>query len=271
MGGGRKSLVVGSLSPVLRERERQRACVVLEPSRIPGLRRRGRGAAPLVLLLASACVLYSPNTTPLEAPLQRVLKEPSLFSQLPQGEQTASIGDELFVLRRYVTGAVEEVALLAPPTLAPFPVRATWSRTHVYDGDDGHQLPVFTSEAYYNGAIGVILDNEDYLATRKPMVQVAGAKRGRRWSIAGHGKFFEVPVELVEAWALRYGGRKGADFAFEIVNKPDSNVVQVIQALQISEADFLRGFTVKGVLVTGLARSEAGIIRYRVEDKRIDR
>lgn len=217
-------------------------------------------------MLASACA-YSPNTTP----LPRELKEPSLFSQLPQGEQARSIGDELFVLRRYVTGAVEEVAVLAPPSLEPFPVRATWSCTHLYDGDDGHQLPVFTSAAYYHGAVGVILDHEDNLATSKPIVQVLGAKRGRRWSIAGGGKFFRVPVELVEAWALRYGGRKGVDFVFEIVDKPNSNVVQVVQALQVSEADFLRGFTVKGVLVTGLAGSEAGIIRYRVEDKRVGR
>lgn len=166
---------------------------------------------------------------------------------------------------------MEEVAVPAPPGLLPFPSRAAWSFTHLYNGDDGHEFPVYTSTAYYDGAIGVILDRDDNLATSKPLVQVAGSKRGRRWSIAGKGKFFEVPVELVEGWALRYGGRRGSDFLFEIVDAPNANVVQVVQAVQVSEVDFLRGFTVKGVLVTGLPGSQAGVIRYRVEDKRVRR
>jgi hypothetical protein len=224
----------------------------------------------LALLTAvplGAC-FYSSHTTPVDPPVERGTVESGTWSKLPDAGMV-SLGDRLFWVRRYVRGARERVDALPPSGLLPFPVDASWSKTQIFhDGNDSYS--VFTSPKYYDGDIGAILDSQDRLATRSPFVQVRGVKKGRRWAGQQGQRFFVLPDTLIEAWGLRYGGRRGDDYIFEVVDSPNPNVTQITQSLQIPVKDAFSGFTVRGVRVKLLSDSGDGVIRYTLRDNRIE-
>lgn len=239
----------------------------------------GFGASSLrygrIVLVAIAAICgtgcsYVSYTTRLASPVERTVQTPHAWSQIPDGG-TATIGDRLFWVGRYLSGAREIVAIGAPPQLLPFPPGCTWAKTHTYDNEDGHGLSVYTCPQYYKGSIGVILDDEDKLATRRPIVQVRGSKSGRRWALNASGKFFVVPDTLLEQWGVRYGGRQGEAFVFDITGTPNPTITQVTQSLQVTPAEFFSGFTVKGVFIKGIEDMGSGRIKYSLRDERVSK
>lgn len=234
------------------------------------LLRYGRMAFMAIAAICSAGCSYASYTTPLATPIERTTQVPYAWSRIGEGG-TVSIGDRLFWVRRYISGAREVVAISAPTKLLPFPTGGTWSKTHTYDNEDGHGLPIYTSPQYYRGSIGVILDDEDRLATKWPIVQVRGSKSGRRWALKADGGFFVVPDTLIEQWGVRYGGRQGAAYLFDIIDSANPTITQVTQSLQISSEEFFSGFTVKGVFIRGVEDLGSGVIRYSLRDDRVSK
>lgn len=218
-----------------------------------------------LLVMLSGCFSTS-GLSRLEIPIERRINVAASFSVLPQGTCTASIGDVLFELRRYTTGAVERTARTTPPK--PFPIDARWTGTHSFAAEDGANYTVFTTPEYYGASVGVILDKEDKLATPRPLIYVSGLKKGHRIKLSAEGPFFFVPAELIESWGLRYGGRRGTDYAFEIIDKPNPTVTEIVQSIQVSEADFVAGFVVRDVRIRGTPDAENGVIRYTLGDTR---
>ncbi len=211
---------------------------------------------------------YAVRTVPLEPPIARKLRHPDSFALLPAGEQRCSIGDVLFTCARYKDGAHEEVGVDRRPGTPPFPDSPGWSGTHQFTAEDGAKLTVFTHPEFYKGKVGVILDGDDMLATSAPLVQVEGSSTGRRWALESERKFFYVPTVLLEVWGVRFGGKKGSDYVFEIIDRPNPNVTEVVQSLQVAEAEFLSGFVVRGVMVDGISDDGRGIISYVLTDMR---
>jgi hypothetical protein len=227
-----------------------------------------RTIACALIALSSLAGCYTCYTTALEKPIPRELNQPESFSNVSGGPQSATIGDVLFTLRRYVTGAYEEIAVPAPNGLRPFPSRAAWFHSHDYNGPDGEEIAVYTSPDYYHGTMGVMLDRYDKLITARPHVQLAGVKSGRRWQMAAGKEFFVVPTHLIEAWGLRYGGRKQSDYVFEIIDRSSPTVVQILQSIQLSPTEWGNGVTVKGILIKGLPDPGDGTIQFTLEDRR---
>ncbi|MFA4829370.1 MAG: hypothetical protein WC855_13400 [Thermodesulfovibrionales bacterium] len=222
----------------------------------------------LLLLFLSSCT-YSVYTTKIHTPIDRVplkISYKSSFDVLPEGEQQASIGDELFRISRYEIGR-EEYVTVPSPLPSSFPINATWRGTYLYSDGTNNNLVVYTTPQFYNSQIGVILDAKEQLATTKPLVQLGGIKEGRRWKVKDSGNFFASSIKLIERWGIRYGGRSSSSYIFELFNKNDANVVEILQSIKISEQDFLDGFTVRGVFIKGLEKDNLGIIKYKVQDK----
>jgi hypothetical protein len=223
-------------------------------------------AMPVLLAVIQGCA-YQSYTTKLDRPILRISPEPryeSVFDVRPEGEEDASIGDELFRISRYQIARVENV-MFNSPTSHSFPNSAAWKGTYVYNDGRSHFF-VYTAPGYHGGHIGVILDSNERLATREPLVQVEGSKKGRRWGLRGTGKFFAASNELIEQWGLRYGGMRDKNFVFHLFDKSDANVTEILQSIEITESGFLRGFTVRNVVITGIETDVQGVIRYKVRD-----
>ena len=225
----------------------------------------------LAQFLVQGCS-YHAAITPLDPPARRERADvqfKSVFDGARAGEQVASIGDELFVIRRFKIGEKEEIkAAPLRDQLQSFPINAVWTGTHLYHDKLGSQFTVYTSPSFYNGQIGAILDKDGNLATSHPLIQVMGVKKGRRWRVIGNGKFIQSSVESLEAWGLRYSGKRGTAYVFEIVDKRNANVSEIIQSIHVSEADFLKGFTIRGVFVQGFSTDRHGVIKYSLKDSR---
>jgi hypothetical protein len=225
-----------------------------------------------ILLLVTGC--YASYTKKLDVPIARNVPKPrtvSLLDVLYSGDQSVSIGALLFRLARYRVGEYEAIRLKPPIELVPFPENASWFGTHIYNDQNSGDLIVFTTQAYYNGQIGVILDKQGKVTTREPLVQLDGAKKGRTWRLNGDGQFFEESRVLVgNRWAIRYGGKVGDQYIFEIVNVPESSTSEILQSIKISESSFFEGFTVREVFIKGLSGDKQGVIKYSVEDKLSD-
>jgi hypothetical protein len=216
----------------------------------------------LVLLLVTGC--YTSYTRRLDTPILRPTPQQRIVS-FKAGEQSASIGDELFRVTRHLVGEYEVVRFKAP-TPEPFPLNAMWTGTHVYNDQKSGDLIVFTTPAYYDGQIGVILDERGMAATQEPLVQLDGAKKGKTWRLNGKGKFFDESSRFTERWMLRYGGKIGDQYIFEIVKDPESSTSAILQSIKISEPSFFEGFTVRDVFIKGLSGDTKGVIRYSVVD-----
>ena len=127
--------------------------------------------AAVISLIVSGCV-YPTYTTKLDSPISKSSVEPEVsegfksIMSVDKSIQTASIGDDLFVVQRFiaVTETYERIPYLAP-TGKGFPVGAAWAATYSYNDGTSGDLLVYTSPAYYQGQIGVILDAEYVIST----------------------------------------------------------------------------------------------------------
>ncbi|HCH00816.1 MAG TPA: hypothetical protein DEV85_02860 [Vibrio sp.] len=93
-------------------------------------------------------------------------------------------------------------------------------------------------------------------------MQLSGAKEGRRWAI--NGQYFFTPIN--DSWALRYGGLYDGKLTLEIVNKVESSTSEVLQTINVREADFYKGLVIRNILVKGVSIDEYGIIKFKVLD-----
>lgn len=232
-----------------------------------------------ISFLTSGCV-YSSYTTKLDEPISKPLfvsHASEMFHSImsiDENVQTASIGDDLFVVNRYmaVTETFERISHLAP-TRNPFPQNATWLATYSFNDGKSGDLLVYTSPAYYQGQIGVILDTEYIVSTDEPLVQVKGAKEGRRWKFYGMSKFFKVEERhsqsnVEKTWGLRFGGVNNGMYIFEIINRSDSTVTEVLQTIKVTKQDFLAGFVVRDIFVKGTQEYRSGLIQFKASDRK---
>ncbi|MEZ9241109.1 membrane lipoprotein lipid attachment site-containing protein [Vibrio splendidus] len=234
----------------------------------------------IVLTVALSGCVYTTHTEKLNTPIART--NLSSIEEIPYssfegwvGEHKASIGEIMFVYEKY-TQVIEnkEYIRFRAPTKHNFPVSAKWVANYKYDDGTQDNLLVYTTPKYYNSSIGVILDENNAVATDKPLVQVEGAKTGRRWSLLGKGQFFgihtnETKADKNNSWALRFGGNIGSTYEFEIVNQNESTVVDVLQTIQVSERDFLSGFTIRGIFIQGKHKAKHGVITFVASDTRV--
>lgn len=221
----------------------------------------------LVFSMIQGCASKS-YTTKLDTPIERESVKNDYFTSIDSKSNkrlSASTGDELFVMNRFLPSA-KEVVTIIPPTGNKFPFSSTWRGTHQYNDGSSGDLIVYTTPDYYKGTIGVILDDNEDLATTQPLVQVEGFKVGRRWKLDTSGRFFTIPSTNFESWALRYGGHNDSKYIFEIVNKHESKNTEVLQTIKVSEEKFLKGIIIRNVRVLGLSTDEYGVIEYQVTD-----
>lgn len=231
-------------------------------------------------LVLSGCV-YSSHTTKLDSPISKpVVKAQTgseLKSELNDLVEFASIGDQLFTVRRYKrTTHTKEYIPFRAPTKLSFPADASWSATYSFKNDDSvNEYLVYTTPLYYKGEIGVILNDDYEIATTEPVVQLVGAKEGRRWKLNGTGKFFrmsssESTQNIETPWGVRFGGVNEGLYIFEIINKENSTVTDVIQTIKVTQNDFLQGFVLRGIYIKGKEPYKAGIIKFTAKDVYLD-
>ena len=227
--------------------------------------------------LLSGCV-YSVHTSKLDTSV----KKPAFEGQLTTGfhsemsidnsEKMVSIGDDLFNVARYnKTVNVYEVIPFSSPTNTRFPQNQQWVATHKYNDGVSGDLLVYTTPAYHRSQIGIILDDDYSLSTSKPLVQLSGAKEGRRWKLIGQGKFFSLREQSSRkteepTWGLRFGGVQSGMYVFEIVNRSESTVTEVLQTVKVTEQDFMAGFVVRNVFVKGTRSYKSGVIGFKAKD-----
>ncbi|WP_394390303.1 hypothetical protein [Shewanella woodyi] len=219
------------------------------------------------MIMVQGCT-YKSYTSKLETPIERELVKNDYFSSIDSKSNktlSASTGDELFVMNRFLPSS-KEVVIISSPTANKFPRNSKWSGTYQYNDGRSGDLIVYTTPEYYNGTLGVILDDNEELATTHPLVQVEGVKTGRRWKLNASGKFFTIPSKNFDSWALRYGGHYDNKYIFEIVNKHESKNTDVLQTINVSEKTFLKGIIIRNVRVLGLSTDEYGVIEYQVSD-----
>lgn len=224
----------------------------------------------LFMLVSIQGCSYSIHTKKLTPPLERDMANIGYFSSIESDANKpleASIGDELFIMNRYITGK-DEIVVKTPQTKKKFPAKSTWTGTHTYNDGISGNLIVYTTPDYYHGEVGVILDSNEKLATSHPVVQLKGLNKGRRWKVIHNydNAFFKVPLDNIDSWALRYGGKNDGKHIFEIVKKYESSTREVLQTIYINEKDFLNGFVIRKVLITGLKSTRYGLIEYKISD-----
>ncbi|RTR40189.1 hypothetical protein EKG38_05570 [Shewanella canadensis] len=218
-------------------------------------------------LILQGCT-YNSYTTKLEEPIKRDVVSEQYLSSIDLNDKkylSATIGDELFIMNRYITGKNEIITVNAP-TGKKFPQNSTWTGTYKYNDGKSGDLIVYTTPEYYKGTIGVVLDENENLITDKPLVQLEGTKKGRRWALNKTGKFFIITNDNIDNWALRYGGRNEGKYVFEIINKLESNTIDVLQTIYVTEKNFFNGFIIRNVLIKGISSNEYGVIQFEVTD-----
>ncbi len=238
-----------------------------------GMRLLGRGggrAVASLLLAATPLVGCSSHCVRLDQPIPRSRLEPEDRADLvpaPGSINRASIGEIVLTVRRYTVGR-EVVSVEAPFPLLPFPADATlWAATLRFEGDDAAGQLVYTCDQYYKGTVGVMLDDAERLAAKRPVIQLDGAREGRRWGdYPGTPPFFVRETTVHEFWGLRYGGKQGESLTFEIVTSPDARVPEVQQTIHVSLADGKAGTVIRGVEFTLEAEGDNGIIAYKVRN-----
>ncbi|MEN0038575.1 MAG: hypothetical protein AAGC78_15975 [Cellvibrio sp.] len=239
----------------------------------------------LTILLMFMTILqgcaYSVYTKKLENPVERKERPEakseekylSIIDCTTGAKCTASIGDTIFVVNRYIykneVGGQEKIVPRSP-TSQQFPENSLWMGTHLYNDGKSGDLIVFTTPDYHHGGIGIILDSNEKMATTEALVQVDGRKIGRRWNINQRGDFFATPSNSnstnIDSWALRYGGTDNKNLIFEIIKSNESKVTEILQRINITENDFSQGITIRDVKIKGRQTKEIGVIEYTVTD-----
>ncbi|GAA4345752.1 hypothetical protein [Kangiella taiwanensis] len=177
---------------------------------------------------------------------------------------SASLGELMFTVEKRGKGG-EIFITHSPSTDLGFPNTNKWQHTHNYNDGVSGTLKVYSHPDFYHGNIGVILNRNGTTYSEKPLVQLSGVKEGRRWQVSGSGNFFKAANILLESWGLRYGGENDGVYVFEILDRRDANVTQVIQRLEITSDKFLEGLFVRGVMLKGLALDDKGLIKYVIK------
>lgn len=186
------------------------------------------------------------------------------FSKAQNEVHSADLGSLLF--RRIVTvPSKPELGIAADRRLALLPGIDGWMHAWTYTGKDAVDAKVYTHPSYHNGSIGVMVDHAGKVATNLPMIQVYGAKRGRRWPVLGGPMFANQPTQY-DGWALRYGGQREDGHRFVVVDFVDDKEKDVVQDLRVSNEDSFKGFSVKGVTVRILSY-DAGRITYMFNEQ----
>ncbi len=228
----------------------------------------------IAIALSGCGVLSSRGPSPFSVSDQKNYYEPkgdriySLFdhdgsSVTPKTQ--ASIGDSLFVVSRF---NVKDSGSPAVKNLwgDPYPSlsKGSWYSSHTFS-EEGKIYRVYTHSDFHEGTIGVILDEAMRIPFEEAFVRVTGSSPGKRWkaiSPADVGKPFFLGIKIFEKWGLRYSGKDGNLYVFDIFDRPNANVSTVIQTIKITERNFLSGFVVRGVKITGAAPDVGGVINF---------
>lgn len=200
------------------------------------------------LSLCSGCVLRRVNIEEVSPPIEHISHQSqklSIFDRNSDSEHSVSLGEIMFILERTTFGN-ESIALIPPAGLKDFPALDTWKITHKY-----RDSYIYTSPSYYRGQIGIMADVEGRLSNGGLLFQVSGGKTGRTWRVTSKasGLAFYHPIKETDIWGLRYGGKRGDGTEFQIIDRKNPNVTEVIQSIFILDGDLGRGFLVKGVMI----------------------
>lgn len=209
------------------------------------------GAISVVLCMIAGCRTL--QAVPAE-PARPLTFKPSQttirFVPVPNEVHSADLGSIL--LRKIVAVPTAPRLGIATVNLQSFPGVDGWMNTWTYTGADAPQAHVYTNSAFYKGHVGVIVDGRGQVATKHPLVQLDGVKKGRRWAVAG-GPSFILQPEAITSWALRYGGEREDGHRFVIVDFVDDKEKDVVQDFRIPIEDGRQGFSVRGVTVRVLS------------------
>lgn len=219
----------------------------------------------LLTLACAGCVIRGLNVEELPQPRLREAPTPEWRSEFDRNIDKpliASLGDTMFVVTRYLVRK-EQLAIMPPPRRQPLPPADSWSVTHTWG-----EFIVYTSPNYYNGSVGVVATREGRLPKAPIMLQVAGVKTGQTWpvrALAGDALFVRQKEHL-EIWGVRYGGRRGGATEFQIIDRANPSVSQVVQSLSVADRDLRAGVLIKGVLVKVVGEEQHGAVTYSLVD-----
>jgi hypothetical protein len=59
---------------------------------------------------------------------------------------------------------------------------------------------------------------------------------------------------------------KGPTRVFDIYDKRDATVVEILQSVTVNQSSFVGGFVVKGIRVTGVTQGSHGMIEYHLDN-----
>lgn len=182
----------------------------------------------------------------------------------------------MFTVKRFEWRPGEDTVdtVLAPsPVGSLFPGPSIWRGLYDYHDNAGLVGVLYTTPAFYEGKIGIVLDEDGHLAGKRPLVQIKqrlGLLGGRDWKIPNWtGNFFAFPGASPgdpDQWGLRYGGSQDGRHTFEIVNTAESTVIQVLQTITVSDANLIDGVSIRQVLLTGRTTEQPGEIEYTIRD-----
>lgn len=185
----------------------------------------------------------------------RAAEAKALFTKQQSTDLEIDVGGMLFQTQTVVLGRT--MAGVRPMDLeAEFPTDG-WTSSWTYMGADAPNTDIYTNPNFYDGDLGVIIDGAGRMLTAHPVIQIAGAKRGRRWAVSGGPVFF-----VTRSWGLRYGGLRDNAHRLLIVDNPSDKEREIVQDFQIGQDEASHGFSVKGVRVRILSY-EGGRIRYQ--------
>lgn len=199
----------------------------------------------------------------------------SIAEALAAVSSPSSIGDVMFYVTKVETTDTKSESYAYVSTIKNnpfFPEKARWSSSYIYkDEINNKNYRIYTTPRYFDGAIGVILDENFKPATEKPLIQVQGGKKGRSWELEPiadtNQPFFRVVEKqstriVPPVWGLRYGGFFSGKYTFEIVNKSESSSIEVLQSIEMPAKNFMAGFTIRGVRVKGVTPDSQGVITF---------
>lgn len=225
------------------------------------------GIAALILTGCTANIIPEQNTIYYKPLGHRFfsLFEHSSSSEKPKTQ--ASIGDSLFYIWRF---DIQDngVPTIENPWHDPYPTDGQWYSNESVS-IDGNTYRVFKNNSFYEASTGVMLDDY-YRVISKPFIKLIGVNKGKRWKTTDSdevGAFFFMRVALIDKWGVRYAGKDNGFYKFETYARSDANVSTVTQSIKISEKEFMEGFVIRGVKITGTSRDSNGVINFTIDEK----
>lgn len=232
---------------------------------VNGLRMK-RVADLLLVLACTGCVLRAINIEELPQPEPHKAPAPewrSEFDKDTDKPRIASLGDTMFVVTRYFLR--RELLNVAPPFgLSALPPADSWSVTHTRG-----EYVLYTSPDYYDGTIGVLATREGKLPCNPQMLRVGGVKLGASYVVSTLSRtdaLFVRRMEYLEVWGVRYGGRRNGLTVFQIIDRVNPSVPQIVQSVSVADSDLAAGVLIKGVFVKVIGEEERGTITYSLAD-----